>query len=231
MKKILSIILAASLCLSILAAFSGCGCEHPQSKLKLESTTATCTQAGVETYECSSCGEKGVVTKEVKAYGHNYNVKVEEHDNYKCKYCDNLWQNLTFNNTPETIKVYYKQSISAAATTLAEFTVNGIDWQVFDDGIRVSITVTPTVVNTPSTAEKGVKLAVSLFNDDGEEILLRSNAITFDSSDVNQPETLWCYKSEYYYFDEQYSFKADVYTSCTVGYDKNGNYGLLSYSK
>lgn len=238
MKKILSIILAASLCLSILAAFSGCGCEHPQSKLKLESTTATCTQAGVETYECSSCGEKGVVTKEVKAYGHNYVQRVEDHHNLKCEHCDLLHYNLTINKAPETIKVNYKKTSSAAASLLAEFTVDNVDWELdnnsIDDDFSIYLTVTLKTFNDKGQApqSQAVILAVKVSDSEGEETIFKSNKLEFYSSDVNKSKVVRCYKSNNSRDNHtQYSFNVDVYDTVTCGNDNNGNYKLLSPSK
>lgn len=72
MKKLTSVLLVLCLCTCAIMAFVGCDkCDHPEDRRKLKSTTATCTQVGVETYYCQKCGgnEQQV---EVAAYGHDF---------------------------------------------------------------------------------------------------------------------------------------------------------------
>lgn len=43
MKKIATLLLCICLGLPIVSALGSCGCRHPENKLELRSTTATCT--------------------------------------------------------------------------------------------------------------------------------------------------------------------------------------------
>lgn len=45
MKKIATLLLCICLGLPIVSALGSCGCRHPENKLELKSTTATCTAA------------------------------------------------------------------------------------------------------------------------------------------------------------------------------------------
>lgn len=93
MKRFLTLCLVAGTFAICALGMVGCGCEHPNiDGGKVVSTTATCTQAGVETVECPACGE--TQEREVAAYGHSY-LEIDEDgnsfrgdgENWHCRYC------------------------------------------------------------------------------------------------------------------------------------------------
>ena len=138
MKKLVSFLLLA-VCLLSTLLLAGCGpkCQHVYTHL--ESTTATCTAAGVETYVCDDCGET-TETKEVEAYGHHYNVSAT--NNYKCKTCDLLMFNVTVENLPETITVYHQKNSSSGTPKVAELKVNGYSWGFKNGYLELNLNVT-----------------------------------------------------------------------------------------
>lgn len=232
MKKVLSVFVICIICITMLPMLSGCGCEHDE--LEVESTTATCTEAGVTTYYCIKCGEKGVRTRNVEAFGHNFNTNVEENNNKKCERCDLVWQKVTFNNEPKTI-VAKHSSTSLGDFVLAEFNVNGVEWTINKDMIEVLITVTPTLVNVPNSSDKGVAFISKLYGEGGREVILISNQIEFSNDDLGKPQTVRCFTKAPYGFDDYHQvthyFNADVFTSLTMGYNNSRYYALISYTK
>ena len=168
MKKLTAILLALCLCAGAFVAFVGCDkCEHPETQRTLKSTTATCTEAGVETYYCKSCGgnEEQV---EVEAYGHdflgrndltgnNYRdvdkksyTEVKQNDvivNRKCFRCEAMKittvNGIAKSDLPELITVRTKTSQTAQETTVSTFAVDksSVSYAYAYDCIIVSVEV------------------------------------------------------------------------------------------
>lgn len=144
MKKIATLLLCICLGLPIVSALGSCGCRHPENKLELKSTTASCTATGVETYTCTACNNYET-TKEVAAYGHRYYVKVDDDGylyNLKCKYCDRLHINATV-DAPATITGYETNSKDGQLKKL-EMTVDKVEFKENGQGKCMILTVTPT---------------------------------------------------------------------------------------
>ena len=215
MKKILSLALVACMCFTMLAAFVGCGpsCTHAECEV-LESTTATCLEGGIETYSCSNCGEKGISTKEVEAYGHIYNDTLNydsasgTYSNVKCEFCDLLKYNVEIGEIPETITVY-RQS-QGKNTLVAEMTVNDVSWYLSGSYINVKVTVTPTTLATNVSAMVAIDFVGSKNEDSPKAI----GAIQEDwNSRVDEATTLvyQIRREDNNIHDEQFSYTLELY--------------------
>lgn len=121
MKKFLSVMLVASCAVGCAFGLAGCGCEHPNLEGgKVISTTATCTEAGVETVECPSCKEK--IERNVEAYGHTYR-QIDKNganfsgdgENWHCLYCH---QPLILLSEKQTLPVEVKATFAGNSSTV-----------------------------------------------------------------------------------------------------------------
>ena len=139
MKKLVSLLLVLSLASAFLLTGCASKCEH--SYTHLDSSTATCSAAGTETYVCDDCGEVAQ-TKEVGAYDHVYSTKTDT--NYKCKYCDLVKYNVTVSHVPETINVYN----TTRDTLVGTFAVGDVSWSFDGDDLKVSVKVERTYTNS-----------------------------------------------------------------------------------
>lgn len=103
---ILSLVMTLALCFAFVGCNNTCKGEHAY---ELSSTTATCSQSGVEHYKCSLCG--ATKDESVSAYGHTYNKNV-------CVRGDSTLTDLS--EFPEA----YRIEISAKLELIAPYTVD-----------------------------------------------------------------------------------------------------------
>ncbi len=110
------LIAAATLCLSALSlALVACGgkeaCAH--SDASVVSTTATCTQAGISTYECPDCGEEW--SANVAALGHLWGDASDNGDGTHTRVCSR-----DSSHTEKVSCEYDEGTVTKAATCSAE---------------------------------------------------------------------------------------------------------------
>lgn len=211
MKKLVSFILLA-VCLMSTLLLAGCGpkCQHIYTHL--ESTTATCTAAGVETYVCDDCGET-TETKNVEAYGHRYSEKTDT--NMKCKTCDLLMFNMNVVSIPETITVYNKRL--GDVTRIAELKVNGYSWKYQNNYLFFSLDVTIEYISE-IPIDYYPKFAYSITSDlmSGDFVVKDKPGSTGDTVTITEGMYLGSYNLDY---SKQYNIDISIYEVFTFERD------------
>lgn len=169
MKKLIILLITLLLTATLCACGGGGGtgggggqCQHKADEDSVaskyyERTTATCSQGGIEYYNCVKCGEQEAVEIEVEAYDHLYQLGNSDQTNFKCIWCDETQITLNPTSPKEVITNYGHGNIPIASKMQIKnvnLLVYANDFDFTYSTVTLSFDVEATEIANPSAVYK-----------------------------------------------------------------------------
>ncbi len=152
MKKLVSLLLAVCMCLSAILIMSSCsavcnGCVSIEEngldeyRATLVSTTATCSEGGVETWNCKECEKE--YAKNVEAYGHKLSrTEKDGNKNTACETCKaDIWTVVGLDKIPETVITSTIDDTIQTPFQIGGFDIVSVNYDAKFNGVMFTIKI------------------------------------------------------------------------------------------